>query len=299
MDKLVGDRNKCSDCKNTNEREKAKKANEQNKASKDKKRQCNKCEKVLQLSKFDGDRKKCNSCRNNAELEKFKEKREGMTKFECSKCNEVLPIDMCESDRFSCKKCASVIIHKEPCYYCNGYDNKSKKLNGKSRINSVIDDFTDNNTVYSCTTCSNMKRSLSQDIFLQHIINIRNFNRKSGHIKYIDYNYPDEKRYAQYRYSADNKARVFELTEEDFKSIVKKPCYLCGDSDQNNGIDRKDNDTGYTIENSYSCCSTCNIMKQTLDHNDFIEHVSKIVPILSSKTIIPLDQRDIKFVSDK
>ena len=43
-----------------------------------------------------------------------------------------------------------------------------------------------------------------------------------------------------------------------------------------NGVDRVNNDLGYTIENSVTCCSLCNYMKRGMSLSDFIIHINKI-----------------------
>jgi hypothetical protein len=43
-----------------------------------------------------------------------------------------------------------------------------------------------------------------------------------------------------------------------------------------NGIDRKDNNLGYTEENCVSCCAICNRAKGTLEFKDFIAWISNL-----------------------
>lgn len=78
----------------------------------------------------------------------------------------------------------------------------------------------------------------------------------------------------------------FTLSREQFQKLTKCVCYYCGQEPAQthqggpskrlngsytyNGIDRKDNDTGYTNENSVSCCGTCNFMKKTLSTESFV-----------------------------
>lgn len=85
--------------------------------------------------------------------------------------------------------------------------------------------------------------------------------------------------------------RAFQLTIGQFRDITSKPCYYCGSQDnvmrvtvgmqkglllRANGIDRYDNDIGYTLENSVPCCKICNFMKTNLPAQQFLEHVTKI-----------------------
>ena len=84
---------------------------------------------------------------------------------------------------------------------------------------------------------------------------------------------------------------IFDLTKEQFKYLTKQNCYYCGkEPDQirknndyshgiyvYNGIDRLDNNRGYTTDNTVSCCGLCNKMKLTLTEEQFYKHLLKIV----------------------
>ena len=61
-----------------------------------------------------------------------------------------------------------------------------------------------------------------------------------------------------------------------YKQKDKGTCYICGVKSIILGIDRKDSTIGYTTENSYSCCATCNMMKVDTLFEEFIENVKKI-----------------------
>lgn len=76
----------------------------------------------------------------------------------------------------------------------------------------------------------------------------------------------------------------FCLTENDVKIITQESCHYCGilpyqkygSKNCNgyyiyNGIDRKINNIGYTLENSIACCGICNKMKMDLDYDVFIK----------------------------
>jgi hypothetical protein len=91
----------------------------------------------------------------------------------------------------------------------------------------------------------------------------------------------------RYRVNARNKGRKFELTREEFESLVSSPCHYCGEppSLRNvstatkvplNGIDRLDSSGGYLPENVVTCCSICNNMKGTMSYADFIDRCSRI-----------------------
>lgn len=69
------------------------------------------------------------------------------------------------------------------------------------------------------------------------------------------------------------------ITYDEFMEFVIQPCFYCGMfyESKYNGIDRYDNDHGYTKDNVRPCCSVCNIMKNDYDPSLFYEKVKTIV----------------------
>lgn len=95
--------------------------------------------------------------------------------------------------------------------------------------------------------------------------------------------------YSSYIKSAKLRKLEFKLTKEEFKNLTKKECFYCGSNPHTiikpnapgggyiyNGIDRKNNNKGYILENCVSCCKTCNYSKLKLSVDDFLNHVKKI-----------------------
>ena len=60
-----------------------------------------------------------------------------------------------------------------------------------------------------------------------------------------------------------------------FTEKILKPCVYCGDSGKV-GLDRINNEKGYTEENSAPCCKTCNFMKKAMTKEEFINHIIRI-----------------------
>jgi len=98
--------------------------------------------------------------------------------------------------------------------------------------------------------------------------------------------------YSKYKYQAKIRKICWKLTKKQFKEITSKRCYLCGVSPKQsikksnpkfngdyiyNGIDRIDNNKGYTIDNVAACCGKCNKMKLNLSYDEFLEHIKKIL----------------------
>lgn len=97
-----------------------------------------------------------------------------------------------------------------------------------------------------------------------------------------------------YKRNARRRNISFELSKEECMLLMKQSCIYCGrlpfkgiGKDKRrklsggkkylfNGIDRKNNDVGYTSENSVSCCSDCNYAKKDKSHSDFLKWIKII-----------------------
>jgi hypothetical protein len=92
-----------------------------------------------------------------------------------------------------------------------------------------------------------------------------------------------QNRFAAYgKYIKDTCTRniPFDLTFEQYEHIVGEPCYYCDITELEkgfNGIDRKNSDVGYIVENCASCCKMCNKLKGTLDDICFIKRIGHIL----------------------
>lgn len=89
-------------------------------------------------------------------------------------------------------------------------------------------------------------------------------------------------KYRQYLGRANKKQIPFELSVNEFESLLKQSCIYCG-TNSKIGIDRLDSSLGYTIDNSRPCCGQCNIMKYTTSQEDFIQHIKKIYNYLHNR----------------
>jgi hypothetical protein len=110
--------------------------------------------------------------------------------------------------------------------------------------------------------------------------------------------------YAKYRCRAKYIKVQFTLTKEEFRDLVVAPCYYCGilpeqkvydDSNKQlteyinhcqfiyNGIDRKDCNAGYVLENCVTCCKVCNFAKNTKTKDEFITWINQIYKNLETK----------------
>lgn len=93
----------------------------------------------------------------------------------------------------------------------------------------------------------------------------------------------------EYLRGAKKRGYNFELSFENFKKLVTSQCYYCDLPRRKYfvGIDRLDNNMGYTKENSVPCCYICNIMKNTLNEATFIlmcAHIAHVNHMLKFDT---------------
>ena len=82
-------------------------------------------------------------------------------------------------------------------------------------------------------------------------------------------------KYINYKKSAKDRGYEFNLTLEEFTSLINKDCQYCGK--EGFGVDRFDNSKGYTSDNCVPCCTMCNKVKSTHDYDDLMEHIEKML----------------------
>ncbi len=93
--------------------------------------------------------------------------------------------------------------------------------------------------------------------------------------------------WGMYRAGARRRGLDFNLTGEEFLSLVTSPCHYCGDEPRlrsisgtntvwATGVDRVDSSIGYSSDNCVSSCSTCNQAKMELSYAKFVRHTVKV-----------------------
>jgi len=88
----------------------------------------------------------------------------------------------------------------------------------------------------------------------------------------------------------------YKLTEEQYRAITQKDCYYCGAKPNNisknegrygvyiyNGIDRVDNNKGYTMDNIVPCCKRCNYAKKNHTLQEFKDWIKRIYDNINKK----------------
>lgn len=111
----------------------------------------------------------------------------------------------------------------------------------------------------------------------------------------IDLNNPvDSILYSNYKYNAKIRHLDFELTFNQFHTLIHSNCTYCGTSPHErkitkgsvkiikaNGIDRIDSNKGYILKNCVPCCPICNYMKSNSTVQDFKNHITRIYNYLN------------------
>ena len=93
----------------------------------------------------------------------------------------------------------------------------------------------------------------------------------------------------KYKSHAKNAKREFNLDRNQLKILFESSCYYCDATPANvfkgsgmngdytyNGIDRKDNSLGYTIQNCITCCKQCNFAKGFQSFEDFVLFLKRV-----------------------
>jgi hypothetical protein len=230
----------------------------------------------------------------------------------------------------------------KPCYYCNTLDEKGfdenpdcigeakmqvgfrinaeepksapsnsaakdkvlRSFNGIDRMDQKVG-YIQSNGVSCCAMCNWLKGSLDSATFIKRIRHIHSFTKNIGNIRHPEC-FPDAKcvSYASYRSRAEKKELEFALSNDDYKTIVKQDCYLCGKKStetNTNGIDRIDNAIGYTLENSKACCKECNHMKNSYALEDLLAKIDSIQNTWSNKElpVLPAQIHSIVQIAEK
>ena len=172
-----------------------------------------------------------------------------------------------------------------PCFYCNIIQEKG--FNGIDRMDQK-QGYVIENCVSCCKLCNFMKGALDNITFLQRVEHIlkRNTMITGGSYHPSAFQNHNSSSYSSYKKRAEEKGLCFELTLEDFNALILENCYICGkqtDEDHTNGVDRFDNEKGYTFHNANACCGECNLMKKEIDYDVMLEQLKKIYDCTQGK----------------
>ena len=179
--------------------------------------------------------------------------------------------------------CFEIILTKNSyCTKCRGkYRIKENKIINAKRVNAV--NFNkENMDTKMCRKCNNVyNKKIFTNLLCHKCYNSMKIVDENRNIKN-----PYYVRYQSIIQSANKRNLDVKIPKNDILKIIGKSCYYCGKKATDNhplGLDRLDSSKSYISDNCVSCCKICNICKQTLTENQFIENI-KI--ILKNKNIL-------------
>lgn len=99
--------------------------------------------------------------------------------------------------------------------------------------------------------------------------------------------------YSRVKKDARSAGRVFEIKLEEFRYLCQQNCYYCNSQPSNlityrgqnsftfryfvySGLDRINNDVGYTRQNVVPCCIICNRAKNSMPFKEFIDWLNRL-----------------------
>ena len=191
---------------------------------------------------------------------------------------------------------------KMKCYYCNTrpgqIENKLHKsgnqsvytYNGIDRVDNSKG-YLKNNCVPCCRKCNLKKNSTSVQMCKKIFTFIKNSLILASDSFQVqkDFLVPIRSIYYEYKRRAKFLNKDFSLTFNELASLINKKCFYCGKIPSNirnhgnkvfpyNGLDRINNDKGYTKRNCVPCCHGCNTKKSNISLNI----VQKILNFISA-----------------
>nr|QYA18426.1 restriction endonuclease HNH [Clandestinovirus] len=171
-------------------------------------------------------------------------------------------------------------LYKSCCAYC-GTD-KSQRSLGVMGIDRVDNDkFYDyGNIVPCCYYCNRLKRDLAVNEFVDRckVVAVNapciNNQRVDIPVKVL------QQKYDKCCKNATTREIQMSLSQDECCDIFKSHCHYCGKQPSiecPSGIDRKDSDGHYTIDNVVPSCWPCNHMKSDIPYDHFIEKCNEIL----------------------
>jgi len=272
--------------------------------------------------------KLCEKCKNKSMKDCCQECNKFFMKT-CNSCNIEKAINKFISIKHNkCKECSvpSKKITKEE--WINQNKHITNKICIKCNVTKPLDRFSFRETNFrnECKDCINnkklyknyreKKRNEDEEAYIKHNTEV--------HRKWIEKN--KEKHTAKYRFYSKTFNRVVsnilnkikqrhsleneETIIEMIKNLIVQPCIYCNkeaiiDDIENNikgdylGIDRIDSTKEYTLDNCVSCCSTCNMIKKTMDTGSFLRKSCEIYNNTTTNSKISIDDYRFQFHKEK
>lgn len=157
-------------------------------------------------------------------------------------------------------------VSVEPCHYCG--DTYSGSID---RIDSRLS-YTVDNIFSSCSTCNVMKAGMHADHFKAYCVSVLR-DVFTHQITWRSVERADK--FSRYKKAAEQRGRRFSLTENEFASLLERPCTVCK-LENANGIDRIDENGHYELSNCQPMCFVCNYTRGSMSMVAFLEQCRRV-----------------------
>jgi len=90
--------------------------------------------------------------------------------------------------------------------------------------------------------------------------------------------YDASSRFIRAKSSAKYRKLEFTLSKQQFINLIAQPCWWCGGVviSTSSGLDRLHSNIGYVENNVVSCCTTCNMAKNSMTPEEFRVWIAKV-----------------------
>ncbi|MEK6881702.1 MAG: hypothetical protein AABY22_18930 [Nanoarchaeota archaeon] len=164
-----------------------------------------------------------------------------------------------------CNKCKKFFLLTNQYFYKNRYSN-----NGFSSIcKDCIKEYRDREESKNKARGWRIKNKESRAEFS------REYYKQNKDKVYL-YSQTPKRRFGAYFHGAKARSLEWKLSFEEFMEFWQVPCTYCNSEIKTIGLDRIDNERGYTTDNTISCCGICNEMKMDRSAEEFINHCKKV-----------------------
>ncbi|WBR14401.1 hypothetical protein pkur_cds_226 [Pandoravirus kuranda] len=178
----------------------------------------------------------------------------------------------------------ALALMDRPCVYCGR--EPTVRASGLDRVDNDIG-YRRTNVVACCWDCNRMKGTTSARDFVVACARIARSDAQgtdtASAAAEAAFDDEDTRRgacYAKYRHRARRLGLCFAVDRARFDALTTKAacvyCHRPAEPDRPLGLDRVDNDGGYTRANVAPCCPRCNHMKGTLDAATFVAVCARV-----------------------
>lgn len=102
-------------------------------------------------------------------------------------------------------------------------------------------------------------------------------------LNFVDKDYKILAKFKEYKRGCEKRGLNFDLSFDEFKTYWRSKCFYCGGEIETIGLDRVDNNRGYSNDNIVSCCWDCNRLKGDMNQKEFLDKIKSISDKLCQK----------------